>query len=62
MLKGIFELGEEACLVAELGGLQSYERTPQRLFGPIGDRLEDGEGHLCADDGGGLKECLVLQR
>ena len=34
----------------------------QRVLGQLGDRLEEGERHVLADDGGGLEKLLVLWR
>ncbi len=38
VLEGVFEIGEEARLVEELGGLQMREPCAQRLLGQLGDR------------------------
>jgi hypothetical protein len=62
VFEGVFELGEEAGLVEELGGLQVAEPTTQLLLGQLPDGLQEGEGHLSADDRGGLKESLLLGR
>ena len=61
-LKVYFVLGEEARFVEELGGLQVGERSMQRLFGHLGDGLQEGQGHLGADHGGSLEQALVLRR
>jgi hypothetical protein len=62
VLEGIFKLGEEAGFVEELGGLQVAEAAAQLLLGQLKDGLSEGEGHLGADDRGGLEETLLLGR
>ena len=62
VLEGVLELGEEAGLVEELGGLQVAEAAAQLLLGQLRDGLQEGEGHLGADDGRGLEEPLLLGR
>ena len=56
VLEGILALGKEPGLVQELGGLEVGEAAVQCLFGRLGDRLEEGEGHLQADHRGRLQE------
>jgi hypothetical protein len=62
VLEGVFRLGEEAGLVEELGSLQTHEPTAERLVRHLGDGLKQGEGHLRADDRGGLQQALLLRR
>ena len=44
VLEGVFELGEEARLVEELGGLQVGEAQAERLLGQLGDGLQQRRG------------------
>src|SRR5262249_35152846 len=60
VLEGVLEILIEPGLVEELGGPQAVESGPQRLIRPIGDRPEEREWHVLADDRAGLKEALVL--
>jgi hypothetical protein len=60
MREGIDVLGKKACLIEELGSLQVCEATMQRLFGDIGNRMEEGEGQLGTNDRRGLQELLRL--
>ena len=62
VLEGVFEFGEEAGFVEELGGLQVAETAAQFLLGQLRDGLQEGEGHLSADDRRGLEEPLLLGR
>ena len=62
VLEGVFEFGEEAGFVEELGGLQVAETAAQLLLGQLRDGLQEGEGHLGADDRRGLEETLLLGR
>ena len=55
-------LGEQARLVEELGGLQMGEAQAEWLLRHLGHGLEECQGHLGADDGGGLQELLLLRR
>ena len=55
-------LGEEARLVEELGGLQMGEAQAERLLRHLGYGLEERQGHLRANDGGGLQELFLLRR
>ena len=59
VLESVFEIGKEARLVEELGGLQMGEALAQLLFGRVLDRLKERERHVLADDGGGLQETLL---
>ena len=62
VLEGVCELREEAGFVEELGGLEVAEPAAQLLLGQLGDGLQQGEGHLRADDRGGLEQALLLGR
>ena len=62
VLEGVFELGKEARLVEELGRLQVRQAAVERLLGHVGNGLEQGQGYLCADDGRGLQQALLLGR
>ena len=61
VLEGVLEIREEPGLVEELGGLQVVEPATERLVRQLGDRLEQRERHVLADDRGGLQEALVLR-
>jgi hypothetical protein len=50
VLERIRNLGDMARLVEELAGLQAGEAQPERLLGPLGDGLQERQGHLGADD------------
>ena len=41
--------------------MQAVERAAERLVRQLGDRPEQGERHVLADDGGDLQEALVLR-
>ena len=60
MLEGVLALGKEARLVEELGRLEVRQSAMQRVFGQLGNGLEQGEGHLGANHGSGLEEALFL--
>ena len=62
VLEGVLELGEEARLVEELGRLEVREAAVQRRLGQLGNGLQQRQGHLRADDGGGLEQALLLRR
>jgi hypothetical protein len=49
---------EQPRLVDELGRLQVVEPTTERCMRELGDRLEQRERHIFADDGGDLEEAL----
>ena len=55
-------LGEEARLVEELGRLEVRQAAVQRLLGQLGNGLQQRQGHLGANDGGGLQQALLLRR
>src|SRR5262245_42635784 len=60
MLEGVFEVREEARLVQELGGLELTQSPTQVALGRVGNGLQQGEGHILANDRGGLEQTLVL--
>ena len=62
MLEGVGALREEARLVEELGGLEVRQAAMQRRLGQLGNGLQQGQGHLGANDRGGLEELLLLWR
>src|SRR5262245_54298279 len=62
VLEGVFQLGEEASFVEELGGLQVAEPAAQFLLGQLPDSLQKGDGHLRTNDRRGLEEPLLLRR
>jgi hypothetical protein len=49
---------EQPRLVDELGRLQVVEPTTERRMRELGDRLEQRERDIFADDGGDLEEAL----
>jgi hypothetical protein len=51
---------EQPRLVDELGRLQVVEPTTERRMRELGDRLEQREPDIFADDGGDLEEAVVL--
>jgi hypothetical protein len=61
MLEGILEIGIEPSFVEELARLQVVESATERLVRELGDRLEQGEWHVFADDRGGLQEAFLLR-
>jgi hypothetical protein len=62
VLEAVCQLGKEACLVEELGSLQMGEAQAERRPRCLGHGLEERQGHLGADDGGGLEQLLLLRR
>ena len=60
VLEGVLALGKEPRLVEKLGRLEVRQAAMQRVLGQLGNGLEQGEGHLGANDGGGLEEALFL--
>ena len=62
VLEGVLEIRIEPRLVEELGGLQVVESATERLVRQLGDRLQQRERHVLADDGGDLEQALVLRR
>ena len=61
VLEGVLEIRKEPGLVEELGGLQVVEPATERLVRQLGDRLEQRERHVLADDGGDLEQAFVLR-
>ena len=62
VLEGVLALGEEPRLVEELGRLEVRQTAMQVVFGQLGNGLQQRQGHLCADDRGGLEQALLLRR
>src|SRR5215471_16944541 len=62
MLEGVFEVREDARLVQELGGLETTQSPTQVVLGRVRNGLEQREGHILANDRGGLEQTLVLGR
>ena len=58
----VCQLGKQPGLIQKLGGLQVGETTVQLGLGHLGNGLQQGQGHLRADHGGGLEEPLLLGR
>ena len=59
--EGVLRVRIEPGLVEELGRPQVVESTTERLVRQVGDRLEQRERDVLADDGGGLQQMLVLR-
>ncbi len=59
--EAVFEVGKEARLEQELRLLEPREPRAQRLLGHLDGGGEQREGHVLADDGGGLQEPLLLR-
>jgi hypothetical protein len=62
VLEGILDVGEEARLIEEFGGLQMCEAQAQRRLRHLGNGLEKHQGHLHANDRGGLEKLFLLRR
>ncbi len=62
VLERVFEVGEEARLVEELGRLEMGEPSAQLLLTLVRDRHQQGEGHILADDRGRLEQAFVFWR
>src|SRR5262245_31984842 len=60
MLEGVLQLGVEARLVEELGGLEMSEPAAERLLVLVGDDLEQSERDVRADDCGNLQQPLLF--
>ena len=56
----IDDLRQRARLVQKLGGLEAREPAPQHVLGELGNRLEEGQRYVFADDRGGLQQVLLL--
>ena len=61
VLEGVDQLGKQARLVQELGVLEMREAQAERLFRQLRHSLEEGQGHLGADDRRGLEQALLLR-
>ena len=61
VLEGVFQLGEEARLVEELGRLQEGESPPQVRLGHVGDGLEKRKRHFRPDHRRGLEQPLFVR-
>ena len=55
-------LGEEPRLVEEFGGLQMSQARWSASSGSLGNGLQQRQGHLGANHGGGLEEGFLLRR
>jgi hypothetical protein len=62
VLEGVLDLGEQARLVEELGGLQMGEAPAERRLGHLGHGLEERQRHLVADDGSSVQKRFLLRR
>ena len=60
VLEGVFVVGKQAGLIQELGRLEVREAAVQGVLGKLGDDLQQGQGHLSADDRRGLQQALLL--
>ncbi len=56
MLEGVLQLGKQARLVEEPGGLQVGEASSQLVLPLRGDCLQEREGHVLADDRGRFQQ------
>jgi hypothetical protein len=61
MLEGVLPLGEQARLVEELGPLELGQTAVQRLLCAVGNGLEQGQGHLMANNRRCLEQVFDLQ-
>jgi hypothetical protein len=61
VFEGVFQLGEEPRLIEELGRLEVHETTMQHRLRHVGDRLQQGQGHLHAGDRCRLEQALLLR-
>ena len=62
VLEGVFALGEQACLIEELRRLEVRQAAVQRRLGHVCNGLEQGEGYVRANHGGGLEQAFLLRR
>ena len=62
MLERVFELGEETRFVKELGGLQLGETAAHVVRRLVRNGLQQRDGNILADDGGGLQQVLDSRR
>jgi hypothetical protein len=61
MFKGIGALRKQPRLVEELGGLKMRQATLHCHLGQFRNSLQQGQGHLGANDCSGLEELLLLR-
>src|SRR5262249_53802550 len=61
MLEGVLTLGKETRLIEKLGRLEVRHAAMQRVLRQLGNGLEQGEGYLGANYGGGLEQALFLR-
>src|SRR5262249_27837500 len=61
VLEGILKIRKQPGLVDELSSLQAVESAAECIFTQLGDRLEQSQWHVLADDGHRLKQALVLR-
>src|SRR5262245_41754454 len=57
---GEVALGKQPGFVEKLSGLEVRQPAVQSLFGQLGNGLQQGKGHLRANNSGGLEEELLL--
>jgi hypothetical protein len=60
VLEGVLVLGEEPCLVEELGALQGGQVMLEHRLRHVGNRVQQRPGHLHANDGRRLQQALLL--
>src|SRR5215813_13875117 len=58
VLERVFEVREDARLVEELGSLEVTQSPTQVVLGRVGNGLQQREGHILANDRGGLEQTL----
>ena len=61
MFEGVFEFGEETCLVEAVGGLEVGQAETQGFLWHLGDCLEQGEGHLGTNHRSELEQAFFLR-
>ena len=61
VLERVLDLWKEAGLVEELRRLKSNESSPKRVIRYVGDRFQQRERDVLANDGCGLQQPLVLR-
>jgi hypothetical protein len=59
--KRVFEIGKKIHFIQEFGGLELGKTAAQLVLGLVGDRLEEHERHVLADDRRGLEHALVFR-
>ena len=62
MLEGVLGLGEQAGLIQELCRLEVRQAAVEHGLGHVRNGLEQGEGHVRANHGGGLEQAFLLRR